>query len=316
MGEYIETQRVALTSDKAETPYLTHRVRRIPRSAPLSEFIEAVEQDGCVIISDFTDKATVDQANQEVQPWLEKQDSGAKVGALGGKTRTVTRLVGRSRTVREKFFSDPIYQGLCEHFLALETTHWYGPNPLTTTSHPLLSISITFDIPPGTPAQGLHRDDKNHHARHSRADKYDKNRDMLLGLFVPGCNTSKANGATRIAPGSHLWGDDQPDFGPTGDRGVLDAEMKVGEAFVMLGSLYHGGGAYEKPLDNGGPETRTVHAMFSCTGVHRQEEISFLSYPVDEVKTWSPLVQARLGWKQSEPNLGWVDLKSPEFLLQ
>jgi len=55
--------------------------------------------------------------------------------------------------------------------------------------------------------------------------------------------------------------------------------------------------------------------MFSCTGVHRQEEISFLSYPIEEVKTYSKIVQERLGWKQSEPNLGWVDLKSPEFLL-
>lgn len=75
-----QARRLALNSDKPEAPYLTHRVRKISRSAPLSQFIEAVEQDGCVIISDFTDKATVEQANQEVKPWLEKQDSGAKVG--------------------------------------------------------------------------------------------------------------------------------------------------------------------------------------------------------------------------------------------
>lgn len=224
----------------------------------------------------------------------------------------------RSPTVREKFFADRLYQDLCEHFLALETTHWYGPNPLTTTSHPLLSIAITFDIPPGTPAQGLHRDDKNHHARHTSASHYQKGRDMLLGLFVPGCDTMKANGATRVVPGSHLLGDDQPDFGPDGTEGVVNAEMKRGEAFIMLGSLYHGGGAYPSPLGTGKPgrsESRTVHAMFSCTGVHRQEEISFLSYPIEDVKNYSPLVQARLGWKQSEPNLGWVDLKSPEFML-
>ena len=224
----------------------------------------------------------------------------------------MTRLIRRSATVREKFFADPLHQALCEHFLALETTNWYGDAPSTNVSHPLLSIAITFDIPPGTPAQGLHRDDKNHHARHSRQDRYEQGRDILLGLFVPGCDTSAANGATRVVPGSHLWGDDQPDFG---GGGVVDAEMKVGEAFLMLGSLYHGGGAYPRPLTTTARESRTVHAMFSCTGVHRQEEVSFLSYPVDEVKTYSRIVQERLGWKQSEPNLGWVDLKSPEFLL-
>jgi len=319
MGEFIsQARKLAWDSDKSSGPAEPPSVKRISRSAPLSHFVEALEKDGCVIVQDFTDVATLNQSMNEVKPWLEKQDTGAKVGALQGKTRTVTKLVGRSETVREKFFADPLYQDLCEQFLGLETTHWYGPDPLTTTSHPLLSISITFDIPPGTPAQGLHRDDKNHHARHSKAKSYEKGRDLLLGLFVPACNTMKANGATRIVPGSHLWGDEMPDFGPDGTEGVVDAEMQMGEAFIMLGSLYHGGGAYEKPLGTGevdANERRTVHAMFSCTGVHRQEEISFLSYPIEEVRTYSKIVQERLGWKQSEPNLGWVDLKSPEFML-
>jgi ectoine hydroxylase-related dioxygenase (phytanoyl-CoA dioxygenase family) len=223
----------------------------------------------------------------------------------------VTRLVGRSKTVREDFFSDPLYQELCEHFLAIETTAWYGDEGRTNTSHPLLSISIAFDIPPGTSAQGLHRDDKNHHARHSAVQSYHKNRDMLFGLFVPGCDTTKENGATRVVVGSHLWGDDKPDFPE-----ATDATMKVGEALIMLGSLYHGGGNYPKPLKDSGKESRTVYAMFCCSGVHRQEEISYLSYPVEEVRTYSKLMQDRLGWKQSEPNLGWVDLRSPEFMLQ
>ena len=224
-------------------------------------------------------------------------------------------------------------QDLAEHFVGLETTTWYGGEPQANQSHPLLSISITMDSRPGCQAQKLHRDDKNHHARHTRADQYTKGRDVLLGLFVPGCDTFKANGATRIVPGSHLWGDDRPDFGPDGDSGVVDAELKKGEAFVMLGSLYHGAGHYSMPTGS-----RTVHIFFMCTGVHRQEvrsysysytlspapckianifkEIPYLSYPIEEVKTYSQLVRDRLGWKQSEPNLGWVDLKSPEFMLE
>lgn len=237
--------------------------------------------------------------------------------ALSGNTQTVTRLISRSPTVREKFFADPLYQSMSEHFLTLETTTWYGDEARTGRSDPLLSIAITFAIPPGTPAQGLHRDDKNHHARHFAAREYSQGRDMLLGLFVPGCDTFRANGATRVVPGSHLWGDEKPDFGDQTST-VVDAEMKVGEAFIMLGSLYHGGGEYAKALENASPgevERRIVYAMFSCSGVHRQEEVSFLSYPVEEVKTYSKVVQDRLGWKQSEPNLGWVDLKSPEFML-
>lgn len=167
-----------------------------------------------------------------------------------------------------------------------------------------------MDTRPGTLAQKLHRDDKNHHARHVASNTYTPDRDMLLGLFVPGCDTFRANGATRVVPGSHLWGDEKPDFGADGCKGVVDAELKKGEAFMMLGSLYHGAGEFSLQEGN-----RMVHIMFCCSGNMRQEEISYLSYPVEDVKGYSRLVQERLGWKQSEPNLGWVDLKSPEYLL-
>ncbi|KAL4800869.1 hypothetical protein BDV19DRAFT_375510 [Aspergillus venezuelensis] len=295
-------------------------IQRIPYTAPRSTFIEALKRDGCVIVQDFTTLETLEQARKEVEPWLNKE-SNSEVGALNGGTKTCTRLIGRSKTVRENFFSDPLYQHLAEEFLAITTTNWYNEEPSTNTTHPLLSISITMDIRPGAKAQKLHRDDKNHHARHEKVDVYpeildsegknSKNRDMLLGLFVPGCDTTKAIGATRVIPGSHLWSDEKPDFGSDGNKGVVDAELKAGEAFIMLGSLYHGGGKFSATQGN-----RMVHIMFMCGGVYRQEEISYLSYPAEDVKTYSSLVQQRLGWVQSEPNLGWVDLVSPDMLLK
>ncbi|KAK8244963.1 hypothetical protein HDK77DRAFT_509462 [Phyllosticta capitalensis] len=304
-------------------------LQRLPYDAPREAFIAALEKDGCVIIQNFTTSDKLAQAKAQVQPYLDAEAKGSKVGApsanaiirtcvaLEGKTKTCTRLIGRSTTVREDFFSDPLYQALVEHFLTLRTTCWYGSEPSTTVSPPLLSIAITMDIQPGTHAQRLHRDDKNHHARHTATDTYlyapdGRSRDVLLGLFVPGTSTTRANGATRVVPGSHLWGDERPDFGADGTKGVVDVELEVGEAMVMLGSLYHGGGEYSR-MDG---KSRTMHIMFCCTGVHRQEEISFLSYPVEDVKMYSPLVRERLGWKQSEPNLGWVDLMSPEYLLE
>ncbi len=79
-----QARRVAWGSDdkksEGEAAAVAPHVKRLSRSAPLSLFIEALEQDGCVIIKDFTDKETIEQAGQEVRPWLEKQDSGATVG--------------------------------------------------------------------------------------------------------------------------------------------------------------------------------------------------------------------------------------------
>ncbi|KAI8961486.1 hypothetical protein F5Y11DRAFT_326334 [Daldinia sp. FL1419] len=287
-------------------------VRRVRRGADLKAFVDAIEKDGCVIVEGFTTLEALADAQEEVQPYLDASvaTSGSTVGALNGGTATCTRLIGRSKTAREKFFSDPLYQELAEHFIGIESIAWYGDEPEVNKSHPLLSIAITMDSRPGCKAQRLHRDDKNHHAKHSNVDKYHQGRDMLLGLFVPACDTFKENGATRVVPGSHLWGDERPDFGPRGDIGVVDAELKKTEAFIMLGSLYHGAGQYSLPSGS-----RTVHIFFMCSGVHRQEEIPFLSYPIEDVKSWSILVRDRLGWKQSEPNLGWVDLRSPEYLL-
>ncbi|KAK1453378.1 hypothetical protein CMEL01_05037 [Colletotrichum melonis] len=288
-------------------------VQRLHREAGLQAFISAIEEDGCAVIKDFTNQASLDAAHEEVQPYLDASlaQAGSTVGALNGGTATCTRLVGRSKTVREKFFSDSLYQDIADHFIGLKTELWYGDEPTIHKSEPLLSISIAMSSQPGAKAQKLHRDDKNHHARHIKASHYTNGRDMLLGLFVPECDTFEANGATRIVPGSHLWGDEKPDFGEDGQKGVENAELKRGEAFVMLGSLYHGAGQYS--LEKG---CRTVHIMFMCSGVHRQEEIPYLSYPIEDVKTYSKLVRDRLGWKQSEPNLGWVDLKSPEYLLE
>ena len=85
-------------------------VQRISRAEGLEAFVAALEEDGCVIVKDFTDSDTLKDAQREVQPFLDAQGPGSKVGALNGGTATCTRLVGRSRTVREKFFSDPLYQ--------------------------------------------------------------------------------------------------------------------------------------------------------------------------------------------------------------
>ena len=102
----------------------THpRIQRMPYSAPRTDFISAFEEDGCVIITAFTDAETLAKAKDEVQLFFDVEEPGSKVGALDGNTKTCTRLIGRSETVREKFFSDPLYQALVEHFPSIITTN-------------------------------------------------------------------------------------------------------------------------------------------------------------------------------------------------
>lgn len=75
-----QARRVAFDSNKSPERQASPQIQRLKRSAPLSLFIEALEKDGCVIISDFTDESTLRQADEEIRPWLEHEDEGAVVG--------------------------------------------------------------------------------------------------------------------------------------------------------------------------------------------------------------------------------------------
>lgn len=85
-------------------------IQRIPYDAPRSEFTAALEKDGCVVVTSFTDESILENARKEVQPYLDIEEPNSTLGALNGGTKTCTRLIGRSKTVREKFFSSPLYQ--------------------------------------------------------------------------------------------------------------------------------------------------------------------------------------------------------------
>lgn len=133
-------------------------------------------------------------------------------------------------------------------------------------------------------------------------------RDDGFGLFVPGVKTTIENGATRMVPGSHLWGDD---IGPDpASPSVAYAEMDVGEAAFMLASTYHGGSTNFSTDQN-----RLIYLMFMCKGTIRQEFATLVEYPPEVAKGFSKLCQQRLGYKISSPNCGMVDMRCPSFLL-
>lgn len=56
-------------------------VQRIDR-ADVEAIIQAIIKDGCCIIKDFTDAATIKQVNEEVQPYLDAD----KPWKVGGQT--------------------------------------------------------------------------------------------------------------------------------------------------------------------------------------------------------------------------------------
>ncbi len=114
-----------------------------------------------------------------------------------------------------------------------------------------------------------------------------------------------ANGATQVVPGSHLWPLDrvaQPEE-------IIQAEMKAGSALFYLGSTIHGGG--ENRTDN---VRRRGMFIGYVVGWLRTEENTFLTVPIEKVRSMPVRIQELLGYK-AHMAIGVVDDGSPMKLL-
>lgn len=161
---------------------------------------QAIIDDGAVIIENFTTPELVEQVNAETRPYLDS-DKPWKGTIFPPETRRCARLISRSKTVREQWLVSPVVDQLTEFFLAKTTYNYYGSEKHEYTTHPIVNISITIETRPGSAAQRLHRDDKNHHVEHIDQTKtgYRVGSDTGLAFLVPGNPTTFENGATQVS---------------------------------------------------------------------------------------------------------------------
>ncbi|KAK7430424.1 hypothetical protein QQZ08_002943 [Neonectria magnoliae] len=277
-------------------------IQRIDKS-DVNGIINAIVEDGCCIVKNFTDAATVAEVNAETRPYLDA-DVPWEGDLFPPETRRCANLVRRSKTVREKWLVDPLIRACNAKFVDKTTSNFYGETKHTYTSEAVCSIAVTFEIGPGGKAQRLHRDDKNYHVDHPDQIQtgYRVGTDVEMAFLVPGVRTTVENGATLAIPKSHLWGSDRI---PKTDE-ALHAEMEVGDCWIMLGGLYHAGGA--NVTQN---EKRSVHGLFFILGHLRQEENIYLATPAEEVLSWAEEAQKAMGYTLSSPNIGFVEFVPP-----
>lgn len=223
-----------------------------------------VRDGGCIIRNLISDPNVLDAIEKDIRPHIQVDKPWVGVDFFPPETRRVMGLVGKSRTFTENIPANALYLDVCSRLLSSSYSSWYGYQLNTTTSEPQLSNTIVFSIGPGAKRQELHRDDSIHHNRLPELKshhEYRIGRDSSVGLFVAGKKTTRANGATRFIPGSHLWGEDRcPE-----EELSFYAELEPGDAFVMLASCYHGGSANTTT-----DEERLVYSCFMTKGFLRQ----------------------------------------------
>ncbi|MFL5298593.1 MAG: phytanoyl-CoA dioxygenase family protein [Phenylobacterium sp.] len=247
-----------------------------------------IREQGFTVIRDFMDQGRLAAYRAALAPFVETHRG--RNDFEGFKTERIYTLIARGK-VFEEIATDPRLMALIGRFLQ--------PNFLLSASH---SISLN----PGETAQSVHSDDNFYRQPRPRPP---------IGVSVIGAidDFTKANGATELIPGSHLWGEPGA-AGRPNDMAEIEAmlvpmEIPAGAALVFAGTLLHRGGA------NTTDRPRLAFTNQYCEPWARPQENFWLSVPREQVRRMSPTAQVLLGYEIAPPFLGMVSASHPRKAL-
>jgi ectoine hydroxylase-related dioxygenase (phytanoyl-CoA dioxygenase family) len=248
------------------------------RFANRESHLRRLEADGYTIIEDVLDADGLNAFRAGVAPYLGSHHG--RNAFEGFTTERVYTLVGRG-PVFEAIAADARLLDLLGAFLA--------PGFLLSASHAIC-------INPGEAAQSLHFDDSFYPIPRPRRP---------IGMSVIGAIDAftEENGATRVIPGSHLWGADCRERA-AGAR-TVPVEMPAGAIALFQGTLVHGAGA------NRSRSPRLAYTNQYCAPWARTQENFFLGIPRERVRAMSPALQSLLGYSIMPPFMGQVTASHP-----
>ncbi len=242
-----------------------------------------LKRDGCIIVRDAMDHATIDALLADLDPYLARKSCGTG-NFVGYGTKRLHSLFGKSAKVQDFILHDEVLE-----VMDLTLAPWCD-------SYQLNSNSITAIGPDETP-QPLHRDDLLYPLAHP------SERNASSTVFWALTDFTEENGATRIIPGSHLWDDERVPR----DEETVGAVMSKGSFCVFVGGTYHGGGR-----NTTADEWRIAMFTGFCLGWLRQEQNWYLSVTPEEVRAMPEKLARLLGFNLHKPFLGWVqDFQDP-----
>jgi ectoine hydroxylase-related dioxygenase (phytanoyl-CoA dioxygenase family) len=258
------------------------------------EVSDILNRDGAVVVEAAIGPAMLSALNADLDQFVEDLGVGLRnpasdffVDFFGASTVRIDGLPAKSPAFLD-VMQLPLLQKVTDILLKPNCEDY------------LLNTAQLIEIRPGETAQEIHYDEL--------AWSYMPKEKPLLqveAMFALS-DFTKENGATRVVPGSHLW---EPGREPKPEE-ITQAEMPAGSALFYLGTALHGGGANTT-------ENVRRRGMFIgyVVGWLRTEENSFLTVPIEAVKTMPVRVQELLGYKPHFA-IGVVDVGSPMALLK
>jgi ectoine hydroxylase-related dioxygenase (phytanoyl-CoA dioxygenase family) len=254
-------------------------IPRFDATATGDAVAEAMLEHGAAIIEHLASADLCDRLRAELSPWIESTPPGADEFS-GLTTRRTGALLARSVASRE----------LIANPLLLETVDkvlW----PSKTTFQ--LHLTQVITIGPGSKPQQLHRDQW-------CFDFFEFPDDVQVevGTMFALDDFTEANGATRVALGSHR---EQVDLKNASEFATVPAEMPAGSIVLYTGRTVHGGGA------NTTDATRVGINVDYALGWLRQEENQYLSVPLEVARELPEDIQRLMGYRQGAYALGYID---------
>jgi ectoine hydroxylase-related dioxygenase (phytanoyl-CoA dioxygenase family) len=274
-----------LDSSPQETPETG-----MPRVAPVrttaaqtsaDQVVDGLRQDGYVIVEGLLDPDRLERARVDLSRVLAETPTGRN-SFEGFSTQRVYALFAKTRVFDEAAV-DPLVLSVLDGVLEQYQ----------------LSAPVGIQIGPGEQAQVLHRDQSVYPLPRDHAP-------VVVNTMWPLDDFTSQNGATRLVPGSHLWGDDRR---PSDDDELLLAEMPAGSALFYLGNLWHGGGANDTDQPRLGVILEYVVSWL------RPQENHCLAVPRAILRELPERLQELLGYNIYPPFLGYVDGRHPRSVL-
>ena len=262
-------------------------IDRFAADAPLAEIAEALDRDGVVVIERLFGPDVLGPIHAEIAPALE-QATPAGGEFLGHSTKAIPGLLAKAPSFATCTI-DPLLLAITDHAL------------LPACRRYQLQISTAQEVWAGGKGQSPHRDES---VYGPFLDYRPSAPQYVLGVIVAGSEFTAANGATRIAPGSHRW---DPARVATDDE-LVPAAMPEGSAVVYTGRTIHAAG--RNTTDRG----RTAFIFGYSVGWLRQEENLLIECPPEIARALPERAQQLIGYQVYSPILGWAAERDPELL--
>lgn len=250
------------------------KLESLPAGSPTDAILNVLKRDGALILTGVLSTDDLAQLNGEIAPYVEATENG-RDNFTGAHTTRTGALVARSEKCRE-LVMHPTIIAAANEFL----------KPFCETIQ--LHLSQVIRIKPGQTPQQIHRD-------RWAWGTHLKFLEPQFNTIWAASDFTKENGATQVCPGSLDWADEHE----VQSDEITYAEMPAGSVLIYTGGVFHGGGANVSNGDRVG-----INITYTL-GWLRQEENQYLSCPPHIAKTFTPELQALIGYSMGGYAMGY-----------